>query len=48
MQVGEFAFHVRGRISGDHPDVIKGALTQAEDRGIGIQDFFLPPYLTYP
>jgi hypothetical protein len=42
MHVGEFAFYIRRRISGDHPDVIKGALTQAEDRGIRIQDTFLP------
>jgi hypothetical protein len=38
MHVGEFAFYIRRRISRDHPYVIKGALTQAEDRGIRIQD----------
>ena len=46
MQVGEFAFHIRRRISGDHPNVIKGTLAQAEDRGIGIQDTFLPSYFS--
>jgi len=38
MHVGEFAFYIRRWISRDHPYVIKGALTQAEDRGMRIQD----------
>jgi hypothetical protein len=46
MHVGEFAFYIRRRISGDHPYVIKGALTQAENRGIRIQDTFLPPFFS--
>jgi len=44
MHVGKFAFYIRRWISRDHPYVIKGALTQAEDRGIRIQDTFLPPF----
>jgi hypothetical protein len=43
MHVSEFAFYIRRRISRDHPYVIKGALTQAEDRGMRSQDILSCP-----
>jgi hypothetical protein len=43
MHVGEFAFYIRRWISRDHPYVIKGALTQTEDRGMRIQDILSFP-----
>jgi hypothetical protein len=46
MHVGEFAFYIRRRISGDHPYIIKRALAQAKDRRIRIQDAFLPPFFS--